>query len=215
MGSVDRARGLALEQSLAALLYGGAEGARDPRFAALDRDELDEAARGVRRMVLGRTHRGSGGPTDWFPRTIAVWRAAHPEDEALDELAARFCASPHCAAWRELAAEAPGISLEEALYRFLDEADVGDAAEREDELLAAIARALAVTPRARFAWPALFRRAPGGCFALSRLDRLHAALDGRYVCGPVTPLVAAILRGDPVDGAEPVREALRALRLID
>src|SRR5205814_783916 len=89
-----------LEEALAALLYDdGARArlragqARDPRFAALDADELEEAARAVRRMVHGRAHRGTGGLEAWFPRTLAAWRAAHSEDAELDELLTRFCSS--------------------------------------------------------------------------------------------------------------------------
>jgi len=34
---------------------------------------------------------------------------------------------------------------------------------------------------------------------LTRERVLHAALDGTYVHGPVTPLVAALLEGEPAD----------------
>src|SRR5262249_8023859 len=160
----------------------------------------------------------TGGIGDWYPRTIASWRAAHPDDAALDALADRFCASPACAAWRELPAGAPGMCLEEALHRFFEAEEIGGPIRREGEFLAAIVQALVVAPEARFAWPAVLRRAPGGCFAIGRAGTIHAALDGRYVTGPVTPLITAILTGapgpDPDDAAvAPVRAALSRLRL--
>jgi hypothetical protein len=41
------------------------------------------------------------------------------------------------------------------------------------------------------------RRAPGGWFAVSAAEPpvLHAALRGRYWCGPITPLIVAALLG--------------------
>jgi hypothetical protein len=199
--SDDRPRGERLEQALATLLYEPearerlrAGEADDPRLRGLDVDELDEAARGVVRMVRERVHRGMGGVEAWFPRTIAAWRGSHPDDRELDELFTRFCASPSCRSWRELGV---GISLEEAFYRFLVDACVAPPAILEDEFSSAVVRALAITPKARFAWPEEVRRVPGGCYALTRERVLHAALDGKYVHGPVTPLVAALLEGEP------------------
>ena len=226
----ERLRGERLEHALAALLYdaGARERLRageadDPRLVGLDVDELDEAARGVIRMVRERVHRGTGGVEAWFPRTIAAWRDAHPEDRELDELLAGFCASPSCRSWREADV---GISLEEAFYRFLIDASNIDPAITEDEFFGAIIRALAVTPEARFEWPAPVRRAPGGCYALTRDRILHAALHGKYVHGPVTPLVGALLEGEPAPAIAGrhglsaveiagVAQALRAMGLVD
>jgi hypothetical protein len=197
----DRLSGEELEQALAALLYDEQARARlcagraaDPRFAALAADELEEMAWAVRRMVRGRAHRGTGGLETWYPRTLDAWRAAHPDDGELDALLTRFCASPACRAWSELGG---GISLEEAFYRFFVEAGVGSPEVAEDELGGAVVRALAIAPDARFEWPANVRRAPGGCYAVTRARMLHAALDGTYVHGPVTPLVAELLEGEP------------------
>jgi hypothetical protein len=150
-----------------------------------------EAIATVRRMVLERRHRGTGSLRDWYPKTIAAWLTAHPEDAGLNQLAADFCASDACALWRE---HAGGISLEEALYRFFCAIGIGD----EDEFLSAVVRALAVAPRASFRWPDQLRRTAHGCVALTRDFVLHAAVNGRYVRGPVTPLVADLLRGEPV-----------------
>jgi hypothetical protein len=177
-------------------------------------------------MVLERSYRGTGGIIAWYPRTIAAWREAHPDDVELGLLAARFCASAPCRAWRELSAAEPGLSLEEAAYRFFVENEVGAAAVREEEFLGAIVRSLAVTPRSHFLWPESVRPAPGGGFALTRTHILHAALDGSYLRGPVTPLIAELLDGASCDAAAirfnislreatQVREALRGKRLLE
>jgi hypothetical protein len=225
----QRLSGSELEDALAVLLHDArareqlrAGHADDPRFLALDVEEIEEAARGVRRMVLGRAHRGTGGVEDWFPKTVAAWREAHPEDEALDALVAMFCASAGCSAWRE---HGTGISLEEAFFRFWLDTGVGDPETVEEEFLGAIVRAIAVTPRARFERPRALRDAPGGCYAVSRAGVLHAALGGSYVTGPLTPLIVDLLHGMPseevalrhrVDSAEVdgVIEALRAKGLL-
>jgi hypothetical protein len=192
---MDREFGRALEEALAALLYDEDARARlangeaaDPRFQTIDSSELDEAALAVRRMVRERVHRGTGGIEAWFPKTIA--------GQSIDSLLTRFCASSACREWRE---HEEGLSLEEAFYRFVVDQSIGDPEIAEEELASAIVRALAVAPRARFAWPAMVRRAPGGCFAITRAGILHAALNGNYLRGPVTPLIVAILDGGSLD----------------
>jgi hypothetical protein len=183
----------AVEIELANLLYGAPS-----RLIVEDREHAQDL---VQAMVRTRSYRGCGSVERWYPRTIARWRG--------DDLIASFCASNACRAWRE---DGHGICLEESLFRFFEDADVGEPEIREEEMLAAVVRALAVTPRARFVWPAAVRRAPGGCWAITRRNVLHAALNGRYVTGPVTPLVAAVLAGtahDPKIAAE-----LARLRLI-
>jgi hypothetical protein len=196
--SVDRARGQAIEEALAALLYGETT-STEPLLATLDANEVAETAATVRRMIRERAHRGTGGLADWYPKTIAAWRARHPEDSDLDQLITAFCASRHARAWREMPFGQSGISLEEAFHRFFTEHGVGDPAEREEELLGAVVRALAVTPCAQFTWPEAIRRGPNGCFAISRSLMLHAALGGNYLHGPITPLVAALLDGEPIE----------------
>jgi hypothetical protein len=190
MTIVDRARGREIEERLAAALYQGQAG--------------DEAVALVRRMVRERVHRGSGGITTWFPRTIA--------GHDLDQLIARFCASPACRAWRDMPFGVEGCSLEEALYRFFVDEEIGDPIVREDEFAGAIVRSLAVTPRARFTWPPEVRPAPGGCFAVTSALVLHAAVDCHYLRGTITPMIAAALAGAEMGGE--VRETLRRMRLL-
>jgi hypothetical protein len=85
--------------------------------------------------------------------------------------------------------------------------------------LSVLLRALTVTPEPAFVPPAVVRRAPAGWFAISAADPpvLHAALRGRYWHGPVTPLVAALLRrsdGPDTPAASAGVAAVRA-RLVD
>ena len=217
----DRVRGQQLEEALAARLY-GAPWSHEPVLASLDAEELAETARSVRQMVLGRSHRGTGGLAQWCPKTLTAWRESHLGDDSLDELGRRFCASAACSAWRELPAGEPGISLEEAFHRFFTDEAIGDRATRDDELLGAVVRALAVTPTARFVWPGAVRRAPGGCFVVIDGRLLHAAIDGQYLHGEGTALIAELLSGEPLDvalercGPEAVQihRSLRSMRLL-
>jgi hypothetical protein len=186
-----------LEEQLADLLYGRATAPASLVELGLRGDP--NAVLATWRMVLHRRHRGTGGLRDWYPATLAAWLARHPDDSALMELAAHFCASGACRSWREHASPAVGISLEEALFRFFEAHGVGDAATREDEMLGAVVRALAVAPAARFSWPSAVRRAPRGCVAVSGQAVLHAAVDGHYIRGPVTPLIAELIGGRAVE----------------
>jgi hypothetical protein len=214
--TVDRARGEEIEEALASLLYGVAI-PRPPLLAALDPAEVDEAAASVRRMIRERMHRGTGGLADWYPRTLAAWRVQHAADSDLDVLITAFCSSSHAAAWRDLPVGPPGISLEEAFYRFFVEQGIGDAAVCEAELLGAVVRALAVTPRARFVWPEQVRRVARGCIAVTRGLVLHAAVAGRYLHGPITPLMAALFGGMPANevAAQHRVEPSEVARVVD
>lgn len=167
----------------------------------LPTQDESEAVNVVRSMVLERRYRGTGDLRAWYPKTIAAWHEEHPKDTELKELVTRFCASKSCTLWSEHPQARLGISLEEALYRFFEEADIGDAAEREDEMLGAVVRALAVTPRAGFLKPEQVRTTETGCIAVSRGLVLHAVTRGQYLRGPVTPLIATLLHGESVADA--------------
>ncbi len=169
-------------------------------LAALDLDELERAARLACRGVLERSHRGVGSLLDAFPRTIDAWRDAHPGAE-LDELAAEFADSEAFRAWRPLsAAEPPGPSSEDTFRVFCEQTlgpETGLLARAE--CAAATVRAIVVNPRPSFAIPSFLRIAPRGLYAIvsrNGTDILVAALNGRFVTGPLTPLLAAILRAD-------------------
>jgi uncharacterized protein (UPF0276 family) len=182
-------------------------------FESLAATELEAAAAAARAKVRDRAHRGTGRLVDLFPRCVAGWRAAHPEDLDLDELFARFLASPAIHDWREHPGAEPGICVEEAFARFAQEQGLADRATCEEELLSAVLRALTVSPEPGFLPPAPVRRAPGGWFAVSAVDPpiLHAAIDGRYLRGEVTPLIRSLLGGAPAEAAaEQNRESPRA-----
>jgi uncharacterized protein (UPF0276 family) len=153
-------------------------------------------------MVRDRRHRGTGRLADAFPACVAGWRRLHPDDADLRALFARFLASPAAAAWREQPGGEPGACVEACFAAFARAEDLADAATVEEELLSALLRTLAVTPEPAFVVPAPVQRAPGGWFALSTTTPpvLHAAVQGRYLRGEVTPLIAFLLRG-PGDAA--------------
>jgi hypothetical protein len=180
-------------------------------FAAVDLDELDAAAALLRRELVTRRHRGTGGLTDWYPRTIAAWSAS------LDELVAAFLESPASVAWREVAHDAPGQCLEEAFYRFACAAELGDEVVREDEWLTAQLRALALVPSPAFVVPGELRPAvAGGWFAVAaHAPVLYAAVRARFLRGPVTPGLARWLRSGEGELPGAVRAQLAELGLVE
>jgi uncharacterized protein (UPF0276 family) len=148
-------------------------------------------------MVRDRRHRGTGRLADAFPACVAGWRRLHPDDADLRALHARFLASPAAAAWREQVGGEPGACVEACFAAFARAERLADAATVEDELLSALLRTLAVTPDPAFVVPAPVQRAPGGWFAISATTPpvLHAAVQGRYLRGEVTPLIAFLFSG--------------------
>jgi hypothetical protein len=159
-------------------------------LSAIDVDQLDRAARMACEGILTRSHRGSGSLLDAFARTIA----ARGDGRPLFEVAAAFTESRWFDEYRALPTCGGGVSLEEAFFRFADEEAIGDGPTRRAEYAAAILRALVVTPRPSFRIPDFVRRAPAGYFAvLETGPTLVAALGGRFVTGPITPFLAALL----------------------
>ena len=196
---------MTLDEALCALLYRrsfredfvrgertGLSGEDVRALETLDLDELEAAARLACRALLERQHRGVGTLMDAFPETIDAWTRAHP-GRALDELAVELADGPAFATCSTVEA-CPGISLEEAFFRFAEDSAIGEPEVRLRELAVAIVRSLVVTPRPFFELPEMVRAAPRGHFAvLDRGPTLVAALDGRLLIGPVTPFLAAAL----------------------
>lgn len=166
-------------------------------LAGVDRGQLQRTAEKVREALLRRGHRGSGGLLALYPRTLGAWTAAHPEDAELVELLSAFMESAPFDAYRELPFAGAGLCLEEAFHRFCEAAEIGDAAVREQEYLAAVTKALLLSPEADFVLPAALRRAPRGVYAVSTrgAPTLYAALAGRFVTGSITPFLAELLTG--------------------
>jgi len=152
----------------------------------IDPGELESAADAVRRDVMTRGYRGSGGLAAAFPRTLAAWQ---PQD--VDH----FLASPAYAAYREVPYAGDGGCLEEACYRFCEAANLGDAVTREHEFLGALLRALVVSPDPAFALPAEVRRVPGGFVSITTRGEptLFLAVHGRLITGELTPFLAELL----------------------
>jgi hypothetical protein len=164
-------------------------------IASIDPEALAREADAVREDLLHRRHRGTGGLLSRYPRTLTAWRSAHPDDGDLVELISRFMESEAFGAYREIPFAGPGQSLEEAFYRFCEDEGIGAAEDREDELLAAVMKALLLSPDPSFTLPAEVRAASSGFFAVSRRGepRLHAAVSGRYLTGALTPFLADLL----------------------
>lgn len=161
----------------------------------IDRVQLARTADRVRGDLAERQYRGSGGLKKLYAATIAAWEEAHP-GAGVDSIFAVFVASSAYQTYRELPFAGPGASLEEAFYRFACAEGIGDPSAREGEYLAAIVKAVLLSPDPTFTLPPELRRAPDGWFALSQLGagtKLYAAARGRYVEGPVTPLLAELL----------------------
>lgn len=152
----------------------------------IDPAELESAAAAVRRDLMSRGHRGSGGLAAVFPQTVAAW-----QPQELD----RFLASSAYAAYRQVPFAGEGACLEEAFYRFCEAEHIGDAVTREHEFLAAMLRALAVSPDPAFALPPEIRRVTGGFLAIATrgAPTLFLAAHGRLVIGELTPFLAELV----------------------
>lgn len=175
-------------------------------LATLDPRAVELAATVLRRHVLERAHTGIGTIADAFPRTISAWRARHPADHDLDELATAFLDSSAADAWRETPAHTTGTTLEEAFYQFAAVEDLGDPAERETERLSTLIRMLAVDGEApAYDVPACVRRRAGVAWALDTQTppTLFATVDGKIMIGSVTKLVADLLCGNAPEHAGP------------
>jgi hypothetical protein len=181
----------------------------------IDPEQLVSAAKLAREHVLSRSHRGVGSLVQAFPETIQAWQAAHPGC-TLDDLAEELVASPpFFEAYRTNAFAGKGIALEEAFFRFAEQASLGTHAVRFREYARALLRGLSVTPDPVFAIPDLVRRAPKGLFVVDPTTlTLFAILGGKVIEGPLTPYIAAILTSAEVPAAlmPETREEEQAVR---
>ena len=193
----------------------------------LDEAAIEGAAAALRRHILERAHSGVGTIVDAFPRTIAAWRARHPGDADLDELAATFLDSSASAAWRETPADTDGIPLEEAFYQFATDAQLGERDDRETERLTALVKMLALDGAPAYQVPACMQIRDSVVWAID--DRsppvLFAAVGGQILIGPITRLVADLLTGHSPEhaglkhgvtsgAARSVRKRLCEMRLL-
>ncbi len=140
-----------------------------------------------------------------FPATIAAWERSYQDEPGAGSrlpsrgtqraLAFAFLDSDAFDTYREHPFAGVGRSLEEAFFLFCEAEEIGDPIVRERELLAAMARALAVTPTAEMSLPDAIRRVPQGCFAVSQrgAPTLYATVGGRYLTGEITGFLAELL----------------------
>ncbi|HVU03154.1 MAG TPA: hypothetical protein VHE30_15445 [Polyangiaceae bacterium] len=181
----------------------------------VDHALLEEVAERIASQVLTRGYSATGSLPELFPRTVAAFRAAHPDAGPL-ELAYRFLESEAFGEYRELPFSGVGLSLEEAFYRFAEAEDLGTAADRGREFHAALMKLVAVNPRAAVKLPACLRTAPGGHFMVTTHHpaTLHAAVGKTLVSGPLTPFLADLLAegADPEDVARRHRVSADVLR---
>lgn len=161
-------------------------------FQTVDPVQLVRTADQLAKDLLQRQFRGSGGLLSRYPRTLAAVPAG-----GLEALMSDFVASAPYRDYREWPREGRGRCLEEVFYRFAEEIDLGDPAEREAEFLAAMIRAVLLSPDPGFALPPeLVRRANGVVFAVGRRGdppQLFAATPRGLVQGPLTRFLADLL----------------------
>lgn len=166
-----------------------------PAFQSIDPVQLERTAAQLRKDLVQRQFRGSGGLLARFPKTLAAALPV-PSDAALDALFARFLASPAYRAYREWPRTGAGQCLEEAFYRFAEDAALGDPATREREFLAAIVRAVLLSPEPGFALPPELTTRNGVAFAITTRSAPHlfAATPRGLVQGALTPFLADLVR---------------------
>lgn len=186
-------------------------------LAGVDVTQIDGMAAMLRERVWRAAHRGGTTLAETFPETVAAWTRAHPDDVDHARLVDAFVASEAFEAHRPVARGGLGPCVEEAFFAWCAREDIGEASVRAREFMGAVTRALAVCPEADFTVSQAFRRVPGGWCAVLDGDAptLYAAVQGRCMTGPVTPLVARLLNGETPDGeSAPVADELRAMGLL-
>jgi hypothetical protein len=168
-------------------------------LASLSPEELEREAASVREDLLRRRHRGSGTLRDLYPRTLAAWTVAHPDDADFVELLSRFMESGAFEGYREIPFAGRGLCLEEAFYRFCEAEEIGEAADREAEFLGAMIKAVLTSPDPDFTLPAELHATAQGFFAVAERGaepRLFAAVARRMITGALTPFLADLLLRD-------------------
>lgn len=164
--------------------------------------------RRCRAQVLSRSGLGVGRIVDVYPEAIAAWCGTHGgPDDPVDALLIAFLDSASGRAWSDFAWAVPGLCIEDAFGRFV--------APGSAEHLGACARVLAVHREPPFEIPAAFCRAPRGWFAIGGREPeplvLYAAIDGKLITGPITPLIRDLLLG----GARPAESDVARHRLVE
>ncbi len=179
-------------------------------LATIDREQLKKTASRVVTQVLYGADGQSGGIEGIFPRVLRKYRKTFPKDPNSIELIERFLESNYYRDYREHPYAGNGICIEEAFFEFMNtekpfiDADATNAFLLKDEFLVALMRTLLYNPRASFqVRQADIFRIGEGYYSIQTMwpDMiLYAAVKGHFVRGPITPLIAEILR--LADGAK-------------
>lgn len=193
---------------------------RDPT-----RCDVDALSAEIRARLPQRANRGVGRLQDVFERTVAAFHTRMGPDHPAPFDA--FLASAQARRWRPVPYAGLGPCLEECFARWAQEQAWSDAAVVEHELLSAVSRALAADPTPAFVPPAAFHGVPGHWVAVTSGEPpvLYAAVHGRVVTGPVTPLIAGVVLGEdaselaqrlgvPVQSVHKTRDAVAARGLL-
>lgn|GEM_PF-3058051 len=200
-----------------------------PEFETIDHGQLQGTAEQLRKDLIYKQFRGSGGLLERFGRTLAPSLSGADDANGADRLEAifaRFVGSGAYQLYREWPRTSQGACLEEAFYRFAEAEQLGDPAAREQDFFEAVVRAILLSPEPGFAIPAeVTVPLAGVAFAVAKRQTppfLVAATHRGLVQGPITPLIVALLEGGlpqtvATDHGAPlavVHEALSRLRAL-
>lgn len=189
-----------------------------PEFATIDPEQLQKTAEQLRRDLIYKQFRGSGGLLERFGRTLGPALSGADDRTAasqLDAIFARFVASDAYRLYREWPRTGEGTCLEEAFFRFAEAEGLGDPAAREQDFFEAVIRAILLSPDPGFAIPAeVTIPAAGVAFAITKRGAapfLVAATHRGLVQGPITPLIAALITGESPDAVAATHDVPVAL----
>jgi len=200
----DSTRGIQLDQGLEDALFDSSAARTElhPLLATLDRAELTSCASRNATQLFARAHVGVGSLRDAFAAACDAWCARNPHDGELSQLAVAFFAREG-RDFSEGMCVVGGRTVEECFADFAQREGLLEPSRARHDLARAIARTLVVVGTPAFQVPREFRACPGGTFAVIDLENrppaLVAALGGRFVEGPITELVATLLRGEGAD----------------
>ncbi len=162
---------------------------------SIDHRQLTATADAIASGLIHRKHRGSPGLAASYSKSLESANLTAPD--AFKEVVRRFVGSVPFANYREIpTAEGKGLCIEEAFFLFLEEAKLGDSETRRNEFWTALFRALALQPDPNFRIPLAVQRTWRGyryVAATAEGPRLYAAVDGRFLTGVLTPLLANVL----------------------
>ncbi len=157
------------------------------------RCDVDALADEICTRLTQRANRGVGRLQNAFPKTIAACTQASGEAPLFEA----FLASPESAPWMPVPFAGLGPCLEQCFADWATQQPWADDDVVLHELLTAVCRALATDPTPAFVPPTAFRGQPGHWVAVTigASPTVFAAVQGKVVTGPITPLIAGLLQG--------------------